>query len=83
MSFIVDIKGTEGDDFPLWEKTIRQYCFQGGYGHAITVDISGYTIPHHWCVRPEYLNEVIEHTKNLKIKGRITIRREPEYEHWN
>ena len=83
MSFIVDIIGTEGEDFPEWEKSIRKYCFQGGYGHAISVDIQNYSIPHHWCVRPEYIQEVVKSTLNLKINGRITIRREPDYENWN
>ena len=34
-----------------WIKSIQPYCFQGGKGYKI--NYSG-TIPHHWCIKPDY-----------------------------
>ena len=34
-----------------WIKSIQSYCFQGGKGYKI--NYSG-TIPHHWCIKPDY-----------------------------
>lgn len=39
------------DIYNDWIKSIHPYCFQGGKGYKITY--SG-TIPHHWCIKPDY-----------------------------
>jgi hypothetical protein len=52
-----------------WFESIQNHCFQGGFGHSIICTpplIGKYSCkeygsiysPHHWCVRPEYFNQV-------------------------
>lgn len=52
--------------FQKWIDSIQQYCFQGGYGYHI--QYSG-KFPHHWCVRPEHYNKVVEVPEMVKICG--------------
>jgi hypothetical protein len=40
-----------------WIDSIQSYCYQGGVGYKIYY--SG-EIPHHWCVRPEYYNDILK-----------------------
>ena len=40
-----------------WIKSIQTYCFQGGLGYRIMY--CDENIPHHWCIKPEYYNIVI------------------------
>ena len=40
-----------------WINSIQPYCFQGGIGHKIYY--SG-EIPHHWCIKPEYYNDILK-----------------------
>ena len=43
-----------------WINTIQFYCFQGGIGHKIQYsNTDTHILPHHWCIKPEYYNSVI------------------------
>lgn len=43
-----------------WLDKITPFCFQGGYGHSISYNNS----PHHWCIKPEYYQEIISGIPN-------------------
>lgn len=74
--------------FSEWEKSIRGYCFQGGYGHSFNFQYGGATSPHHWCVKPQHidqvLNSITDCIRDLIISGNgyLAIKREPAHEHW-
>lgn len=44
----------------------KEYCFQGGFGHHI---YSGWRLPCHWCVKPEFY-EVVK----LNVYEKIALR---------
>lgn len=75
--------------FSEWEKYIREYCFQGGYGHSFNFQYGGITSPHHWCVKPQHIDQVLERITDcirnliLSSDGSLTINREPAHEHWS
>ena len=56
LQFQIHYKSPPMEIFNKWISDIYPYCFQGGYGHSIS-----YTnAPHHWCIKPEYYNQIIE-----------------------
>ena len=58
-----------------WINSIQPYCFQGGIGHKIqysfTIDNNNtkYHMPHHWCIKPEYYNSVINIPDNVILSA--------------
>jgi len=64
----------------IMDKTM---CFQGGYGHKIW---SSWRLPCHWCVKPEYYNDVKLNSYELlalKIHNQhVTITEKPASERW-
>lgn len=75
--------------FSEWEKSISQYCFQGGYGHSFNFKFGDVVSAHHWCVKPRYINMVLNSItdciKDIVTSGEgyITIKRNPEHEQWS
>ena len=67
-----------------WIKSIQPYCFQGGKGYKI--NYSG-TIPHHWCIKPDYYEIVSIIPKEVLLSAfiidkYIVISSNCEYEYW-
>ena len=61
---IKQIKNSLGKEpetiYKEWINSIQPYCFQGGIGHKIQYsNYSTNTIPHHWCVKPEYYKIIL------------------------
>ena len=63
-----------------WITSIQKYCFQGGIGHKIqykmynsTNDTHSYDthMPHHWCIKPEFYNIVIDIPANVILSAII------------
>ena len=64
-----------------WIISIQPYCFQGGIGHRIQYGDNNTTqyashqshsySPHHWCVKPEYYNIVLNIPDNVKLSAII------------
>jgi len=50
-------------DFNNWIDSIKQYCFQGGYGYCIRY----LGAPHHLCIKPEYYNLCFNIPKNILL----------------
>ena len=74
-----------------WIKSIQPYCFQGGIGHKIQYSINNSTssnsIPHHWCIKPEYYKQVINIPENVILSGivcdkYINISEKSEKQYW-
>ena len=69
-----------------WIKSIQPYCFQGGLGYRIMYTSNN--IPHHWCIKPEYYNIVINIPENVILSAivcdkYINISEKLEIEYWN
>jgi len=55
-----------------WINSIQTYCFQGGIGYKIQYDNTiNHRIPHHWCIKPEYYNSVIDIPNNVILSAII------------
>ena len=56
-----------------WIESIKPYCFQGGIGHKIQYSSTNTDIhmPHHWCIKPEYYNIVINIPYNVILSAII------------
>ncbi len=60
-----------------WIETIQPYCFQGGIGHKIQYSSytndnnTSYNMPHHWCIKSEYYNNVINIPDNVILSAII------------
>jgi len=64
-----------------WILSIQPYCFQGGIGHRIqygdnninnnSPNQSHSYSPHHWCVKPEYYDIVLNIPDNVKLSAII------------
>jgi hypothetical protein len=74
-----------------WITSIQPYCFQGGIGHKIQYSTnstnSSSSIPHHWCVKPEYYKIVINIPENVILSGTvcdkyINISEKSEIQYW-
>ena len=71
-----------------WIHSIQPYCFQGGTGYRIQYSSnSDNRIPHHWCIRPEYYNTVINIPVNVILSAvicdkYINISKKLDKEHW-
>ena len=54
-----------------WINSIQPYCFQGGIGHKIQYSSTNTDIhmPHHWCIKPEYYNNVIDIPSNVILSA--------------
>jgi hypothetical protein len=74
-----------------WITSIQPYCFQGGIGHKIqyssNTSISCNSIPHHWCIKPEYYKLVINIPANVILSGiicdkYINISEKSEKQYW-
>lgn len=79
---LVNQKSNKIVDLVLKRLTDHKFCFQGGYGYHIY----GMTDICHWCVRPEYYQQVkikdYEYL-SLKIHQRyIDINPVAEHERW-
>ena len=75
---------TPQNTFQIWIEQIEPYCFQGGYGYAIT-----YTnAPHHWCIKPDYYIFVLELLdekiiiSSILCNAYLEIASEPAMEKW-
>ena len=69
-----------------WIKSIQPYCFQGGLGYRIMYTSNN--IPHHWCIKPEYYNIVVNIPENVIVSAivcdkYINISEKLEIEYWN
>ena len=71
-----------------WIHSIQPYCFQGGLGHKIQYStIFNTSIPHHWCIKPEYYKLVINIPENVILSGivcdkYINISEKSEIQYW-
>ena len=58
-----------------WIISIQPYCFQGGIGHRIQYGDGNKTMinnsPHHWCVKPEYYDIVLNIPEKVKLSAII------------
>ena len=61
-----------------WITSINHYCYQGGIGYRIQYgnnnsnsNSNGNSSPHHWCVKPEYYDIVLNIQDNVKLSGII------------
>ena len=55
-----------------WITSIQPYCFQGGFGYKIQYsNTENHINPHHWCIKPEYYNSVINNSENVILSGII------------
>ena len=65
-----------------WINSIQPYCFQGGTGHKIQYGNYDYdndndndndtlSYPHHWCIKPEFYNIVINIPNNVILSAII------------
>ena len=54
-------------DFNNWIDSIKQYCFQGGYGYSIQY----IGAPHNWCIKPEYYELYSNIPKNIILASII------------
>jgi hypothetical protein len=71
-----------------WINSIQPYCFQGGIGYKIQYSSTPEnTIPHHWCVKPEYYNCVVNISDNVILSAivcdkYINISEQSEKQYW-
>jgi hypothetical protein len=77
-----------------WITSIQPYCFQGGLGHKIqyssntsNTSNTSNSIPHHWCIKPEYYKLVINIPENVILSGivcdkYINISEKSEIQYW-
>jgi hypothetical protein len=70
--------------FNQWLTNINNYCFQGGFGHAIAFPDA----PHHWVIRPEHYSKVSSIPPEVQlacivIDKYININCRPMYEKWS
>jgi hypothetical protein len=71
-----------------WIHSIQPYCFQGGIGHKIQYSsTSNNSIPHHWCIKPEYYKVVINIPETVILSGivcdkYINIFEKSEIQYW-
>ena len=62
-------------------KELDKFCFQGGYGYSVSY---GSHTPHHWCLKPEYYQQMgkipedIQEILAIYGKDEVLIRIEPE-----
>lgn len=55
-----------------WISSIQPYCFQGGIGHKIQYsNTDNHILPHHWCIKPECYNNVINIPDNVILSAII------------
>ena len=55
-----------------WVNSIQPYCFQGGIGHKIQYsNTDNHILPHHWCIKPEYYNNVVNIPNNVILSAII------------
>ena len=76
-------KKTAKELFQVWIESIKQYCFQGGYGYAIYYP----NAPHHWVIKPEYYNKVVPIPEHVILatcvcNQYIEIAKTAEQEYW-
>ena len=69
-----------------WIESIQPYCFQGGLGYRIMYTSNN--IPHHWCIKPEYYNIVVNIPENVIVSAivcdkYINISEKLEIQYWN
>jgi alpha-L-fucosidase len=69
-----------------WIESIKPYCFQGGLGYRIMYTSNN--IPHHWCIKPEYYNIVVNIPENVIVSAivcdkYINISEKLEIQYWN
>ena len=71
-----------------WINKIQPYCFQGGIGHKIQYsNTDNHIMPHHWCIKPEYYNIVIDIPNNVILSAilcdkYINISKISEKQYW-
>ncbi len=70
--------------FQEWIDSIKVYCFQGGYGYAISYPGA----PHHWVIRPEYYEQVTNIPEYVYLAScvanqYIDIANVTEWENWS
>ena len=71
-----------------WINSIQPYCFQGGIGYKIQYSSTPENIiHHHWCVKPEYYNYVINISDNVILSAivcdkYINISEHSERQYW-
>ena len=53
--FIKETNTTPEKYFNNWIERVNKYCFQGGYGYVVYY---GKSTPHHWRIKPEYMNNI-------------------------
>jgi hypothetical protein len=55
-----------------WINSILPYCYQGGIGYKIQYSSnSDNPMPHHWCVKKEYYDTIINIPENVILSGII------------
>ena len=70
--------------FQEWIDSIKVYCFQGGYGYAISYPGA----PHHWVIKPEYYEQVAKIPEKVKLAACVSnqyidISERAEWERWS
>lgn len=73
-----------------WIISIQPYCFQGGIGHRIIYGDKNMinNSPHHWCVKPEYYDIVLNIPEQVKLSAilcdkYINLSEKSELQYWS
>ena len=61
-------KKTAKEIFQEWIDSIKEFCFQGGYGYAIFYPDA----PHHWVIKPEYYAQVVNIPENVILAACVS-----------
>ena len=81
---IITFTKSANEIFSEWINSIQQYCFQGGYGYAISYP----NAPHHWVIKPEFYEQVSNIPNYVKLAAcvsnqYINITEVADWEKWS